>query len=116
MPGRAVKKTALLLSVLLAALMLLSSCVSPPRAEEPPASPAPSLPPAPVPRKAGSHKEVRVYFDGLLGGRGYYENETLYMAPEAVCDYFGLDTATETGNEGFAVDLAGIRVTGKAGV
>ena len=107
----------LMASVGLLLALLLSGCSAPPEEPEPNEAPSPSLPlpPAPEPVKKSLHPEVRVYFDGILCDRGYYEDETLYLAPEAICSYFGLDTSTSVSSEGFTVSMAGIELKGRAG-
>ena len=106
------KKTQGAAAILLLCAVLLCSCGLG-KAEQPLPSAVPLS--EPEASAASEHTEVRIYFDGLLSDRGIYENDTLYMAPEALCNYFGLENSTELNEDGFSFSVPDMVLAGSRG-
>lgn len=102
-----------LLVFLVAALFLLSGCGEKADAPEIGDAPAesPALNPA-SPKPESPYPAVKVYFDGLLSDRGYYENETLFLAPDAIAAYFGVSFETQVLDDSFIMSFPGFELTG----
>lgn len=98
---------------LLTALLLLTGCgenhQEPESVQEFSHSPSTQ---APLQRKKAPYPVVKVYFDGLLSDRGYYENETLFLAPDALCAYFDLSFETQILEESFTMVFPGFELMG----
>ncbi len=104
----------LLVLLLLSLLFCLAACGTAEQSAESPAQAeqsAPAIAP-PEKREPAAHPEVKVYFDGLLSDRGYYENNTLYLAPEAICKYFSLEPVTASDSSSFEISFPGLSLTG----
>ena len=73
-----------------------------------------SLPsPSPAHRDTG-YQDVKVYFDGLLTDRGYVLDGTVYLAPDAICAYYGLELSLDSDITGFHLSVPGLKMTGGA--
>lgn len=69
----------------------------------PTVEPEPSVPiPSPTVRPQAEYPAVPVYFDGLLSDRAYVCNGTVFVSPETLCAYYGLEL-TEQAEGGSAV-------------
>lgn len=108
-------------AALLAALCLcLCACskttVLPQSGSPPPAAAvtAQPLPARPEPGRRPDYEDVRVYFDGLLTDRGYLVGDTVYLSPETVCGFFGVELNTEEGPE-ILVSAQGLELRMAAG-
>ena len=95
--------------------LFLSACSSVPEKEQSisPSQEEEILIPSPVKREPSGYSEVKIYFDGLLSDRGFYENQTLFMAPEAICRYFELECETKISEDGFMISFPGLSLCGK---
>lgn len=96
------------LPALLALCLGLSACAAPaaPARQTPACPPEPTgavSSPEPVPdrppalKEAPPYPDVGIYFDGLLTDKGYLVGDALYLSPETVCAFFGLDLKVEEG-------------------
>ncbi len=70
----------------------------------PPAAEHPDLPP------------VRLYFDGLLRGRGYVYEDAVYLPPALLCEYYGLELKDGSDAERLRLDLPGVSLRGESGL
>ena len=105
---------ALLLVCLLLVCLLLGGCAAQEAAPAP--SPAAEAPASPLPTApAHPYAPLRVYFDGLLTGRGYVHSGAAFLAPETVCAFYGLACETALDAEGFTLSLPALTVRGKKG-
>ena len=106
----------LLAAALLLALGLhLGGCAQGPGQAAEESAPAINAPGLPSPAPRTSLEDVRVYFDGLLADKGYRVEDTVYLAPDALCRFFNLELKTYSDREGFRLELAGMTLSGKAG-
>ena len=105
---------ALLLVCLLLVCLLLGGCAAQEAAPAP--SPAAEATASPLPTApAHPYAPLRVYFDGLLTGRGYVHSGAAFLAPETVCAFYGLACETALDAEGFTLSLPALTVRGKKG-
>ena len=74
-----------------------------------------SVPTAPPAAATPAYDEVRVYFDGLLTDRGYFSGNTVYLAPDAICDFYGLELTTRSDGSGFQLTAGGVELSGAYG-
>ena len=49
-----------------------------------------------------------MYFDGLLTDRGYFSGNAVYLAPDAICDFYGLELTTRSDGSGFQLTAGGV--------
>ena len=61
------------------------------------------LPSPPEPAKASLYTDVPIYFDGLLTDKGYLVNDALYLSPEAICGFFGVELAVTVNEDGLLI-------------
>lgn len=71
--------------------------------------------PSPVPSEAPEYQAVPVYFDGLLSDRGYLYNGAVFISPEALCAFYGLDLSVEKDGGNIHMTLPGVDLYGSAG-
>lgn len=53
-----------------------------------------------------TYEPVRVYVDGLLMGRGYRSEGTVFLSPEDICRYMGIDTHVDFDEKTCALQLS----------
>lgn len=102
---------------LAAALFLLLSACTPDRAPSGggavPSVPVQTplvLPDPPEPAKASPYPDVPVYFDGLLTDKGYLVEDTLYLSPEAICGFFGVELKLTVSADGILLTGDGLEL------
>lgn len=66
----------------------------------------------PEPKKDEPHPVVKVYFDGLLSDKGYYEKETLFLSPAAIAAFFDLSPETQIFEDSFTMAFPGFELMG----
>ena len=108
------KRAALCLALL---GLLLCACG---QGEAPAAEPSAPLPvsAAPLPElpEHPDLPQVRLYFDGLLRGRGYLYQDQLYLPPALICDYYALAYRDESGGDSLRLELPGVSLRGESGL
>lgn len=72
----------------------------------------PARTPAPP---APQYADIRVYFDGLLADKGYYDSETFYLSTEAICSYFDLELSLELQGDSFSLKGDSLDLSGTLG-
>lgn len=97
--------------------ILLTACGKEAKPPEAQPQPSPSSEPIskPSPAPTPEYPEVRVYYDSLLSDKGIFANDTLYMAPEAICAYAGLTPETEIIGDSFKFSVQGLELKGAKG-
>lgn len=106
------KRAAALLAFVLCISMMMSACAGDGEAQESPAPETPAPIPSPTAAPRPPLEDVRVYFDGLLSDRGYLAGDTVYLSPEAICAYHGLELHTESSGESFTLSLPALDLSG----
>ncbi len=93
------------LAFLLFCLLLCGCAKSDPVQEETvQESPRPKLSVSlPEPRQEGEFSETFLYFSGLLADRCYKRGETLYLSPQSLADFYGLEMTLELKEDSFHV-------------
>ncbi len=77
--------------------------------EAPEATPFP-LPSPPEPVQGPGYPDVPVFFDGLLSGKGYLVEDTLYLSPASVCALFGEELETTVSADGVLMTGDGLEL------
>lgn len=108
------KRAAALLSSVLCIGIMMSACAGDGEAQESPAPETPVPIPSPTAAPRPQLEDVRVYFDGLLSDRGYLSGDTVYLSPDAICAYHGLEPSTEISGESFSLSLPALDLEGSA--
>ena len=108
------------LLALASACLLLSACAqhsdeTPEPTEPPQRTPLPEMPQLPEAREKSEYDHVKVYFDGLLSDKGYLVEDTVYLSPEYLCDFFGVELDVQTDKEGLTITAEGLKLTAQAG-
>lgn len=100
-------------AALLALALLLTGCGT--RSSFSAPAVTPPLPSPPLPATAAPWEELPVYVDGLLRGRTYRHEGTVYLDPALLCELFGLRMALTLGAEDYSLELPGVTVHGRRG-
>ena len=103
------------LAPVLLALCLLTGCAAEDAGQPAESAPAVTAPGPPSPAPPSDTEEVRVYFDGLLADTGIRVEDTVYLAPDALCRFFGLSLKTYSDRQGFTLTLGGMELSGRVG-
>jgi len=106
------------LLLLLSALLALGGCAGGAAASEagPGAPETAALPfPTQVPRPGPGIEELPLYCEGLLCGRAYARGGEVYLPVAGLCRLFGLELDEDVREDGFALRLPGVTVTGETG-
>ena len=102
-----------LLLIFLIAVLLLSACGEKTEIPENVADSTESpVLQKPEPKKGEPLPVVKVYFDGLLSDKGYYEKETLFLSPAAIAGFFDLSPETQIFEDSFAMAFPGFELMG----
>lgn len=113
-------RAAALVSAFLSLCMVLTACAEPSEPGETPQdavreeaiSCIPSPPPASEPP---AYQDVRVYFDGLLTDKAYLSDGVVFISPEAICAYYGLELRSEATDSGFSMAVSTLELTAARG-
>lgn len=85
-------------------------------AAAPSPTPEPSAPiPLPIARPEAEYPSVPVYFDGLLSARGYLHNGVIFISPQPLCDYYGLELTERTEGDSAVLTIGGVELLAKLG-
>lgn len=105
--------SASILIFLLAAVFLLTACGDKSEIPQGAQEPCETTPlQTPAPKKEAPYPVVKVYFDGLLSDRGYYEKETLFLSPKAIGEFFELSPKTQIFDGSFTMAFPGFELMG----
>lgn len=79
-------------------------------------TPEPSAPiPLPTARPEAEYPSVPVYFDGLLSARGYLYNGVIFISPQPLCDYYGLELTERTEGGSAVLTIGGVELSAMLG-
>lgn len=78
-------------------------------------TPIPSLelPELPAAAEKREYEEARIYFDGILAGRGYIKDGLLYIPPECIAAHYGFELEVEADEKGFILRGATLDMQGE---
>lgn len=96
-------------------LCLLAACGRD-NADAPSPAPAPSAPiPLPTARQEAEYPSVPVYYDGLLSDRGYLYNDVIFIQPQSLCAYYGLELTEKSEADSASLTIGGVELTASLG-